>query len=134
EITPEIEHLAGGAGSSFGTGGMSTKIQAAKICTSSGIPMVIASGTQEGVLHDILAGREVGTVFLPRADKLRGKKKWIAYGSAASGKIVIDAGAAQALTAEGKSLLPVGIVAVEGQFEAGSVVRVYDPTGKEVAR
>lgn len=134
EITPEIERLAGGAGSNLGTGGMCTKIQAAKICTNSGIPMVIASGSEEWVLQDIVAGKEVGTVFLPREDRLRGKKKWIAYGSAISGKIVIDAGAATALTAEGKSLLPIGIVSVEGDFEAGGVVSVFDPGGKEMAR
>lgn len=134
EITPEIENLAGGAGSSLGTGGMSTKIQAAKICTNSGIPMVIASGSEEWVLQDIVSGKEVGTVFLPREDRLRGKKKWIAYGSAISGKIVIDAGAATALITEGKSLLPIGIVSVEGDFEAGGVVSVLDPGGKELAR
>lgn len=134
EITPEIENLAGGAGSSLGTGGMCTKIQAAKMCTNSGIPMVIASGSAEWVLQDIVSGKEVGTIFLPREDRLRGKKKWIAYGSAVSGKIVIDAGAATALTTEGKSLLPIGIVAVEGDFEAGEVVSVFDPGGKEVAR
>ncbi|NLL17640.1 MAG: glutamate 5-kinase [Clostridia bacterium] len=134
EITPEIEALAGGAGSTLGTGGMSAKIQAAKICTNSGIPMVIANGSEEGVLHRIVDGHEVGTTFLPQENKLRGKKKWIAYGSAIQGKVVIDRGAAKALLSEGKSLLPIGIIQVSGNYDAGAVVSVFDPDGQELAR
>lgn len=134
EITPEIEALAGGAGSALGTGGMGAKIQAAKICTNYGIPMVIANGSEEGVLHRIIEGQEVGTLFLPHENKLRGKKKWIAYGSAIQGQLVIDAGAAKALLSGGKSLLPIGITQVSGTFDAGAAVSVFGPDGRELAR
>lgn len=134
EITPEIEALAGGAGSVLGTGGMDAKIQAAKICTNSGIPMVIANGSEEGVLHKIVEGQQVGTTFLPKENIFRGKKKWIAYGSAIQGKVNIDRGAAKALLSDGKSLLPIGITQVSGSFDAGAVVSVFDPDGQELAR
>lgn len=134
EITPQIEALAGGAGSQLGTGGMSTKIQAAKICINSGVPMVIASGIEEGVLYQILTGKQIGTTFLPKEEKLCGRKKWIAYGSALTGGIIIDEGAAEALIKEGKSLLPIGIMQVIGSFEAGATVSVIDLKGVEVAR
>ncbi len=134
EITPQVEALAGGAGSDLGTGGMSTKIQAAKICTNYGIPMVIASGTKEGVLQQILNGEQIGTLFLPREEKLCGRKKWLAYGSPPAGQINVDEGAADALVKEGKSLLPIGILKVIGNFEAGATVSVVDSQGIEVAR
>jgi glutamate 5-kinase len=135
-ITAEVEQLAGGAGSKLATGGMSTKIQAAKICTNSGIPMVIASGWEEGILQKILTSEEKGTLFLPKEPGLQAKKRWIAYafGTAVQGKVHIDAGAAAAIQDGGSSLLPIGVTATEGSFEAGNVVGLVVPTGEEIAR
>lgn len=134
EITREIEELAGGRGSALGTGGMETKLQAARIATGAGIPMVIASGLKPGVLPGLAAGQPVGTLFLPREDRMQARKRWIAFGSPVLGRLWVDQGAAGAILKKGKSLLPGGITAVEGNFEAGSVVSVIDPLGKEIAR
>ena len=134
EITDEVIALAGGAGSNLGTGGMVTKVQAAKIAINQGIPLVIASSKQEGVLRDLLAGEEIGTFFIPKEHKLHSKKRWIAYGSEIQGEIVLDEGAAEAIGKRGKSLLPSGIVKVIGDFEIGSVVRILDSLNNEIAR
>ncbi|MBO8128293.1 MAG: glutamate 5-kinase [Peptococcaceae bacterium] len=134
EITPEIEKLAGTAGSELGTGGMSTKIYAAKIATHSGVTMVIARGSEENVIRRVLAGEELGTVFWPLTRKLETRKRWIAYSAVLNGKIVIDDGAAHALLKEGKSLLPSGVTAVEGSFGAGDTVSICDASGREIAR
>lgn len=134
EITPELERLAGGAGSNLGTGGMGTKIQAAKIAMSSGIPMVIGNGARPGILRDIVSGARPGTLFIPCETRLHTKKRWIAFGSDIQGKIRVDAGAKKAILAAGKSLLPIGITAVAGHFEAGNVVGLVGPDGQEFAR
>lgn len=133
EITPEIERLAGGAGSALGTGGMATKLQAAKIATNSGIPMVIAHGAKPGILRDIISGHFRGTLFVP-GERLQSRKRWIAFGSHIQGKLIVDAGAKKALLEDGSSLLPIGITAVEGDFEVGNVVSVVGPEGLEFAR
>lgn len=134
EITPEIEELAGGRGSDLATGGMETKLQAARIATGAGIPMVIASGMREGVLNAVVRGEEVGTLFIPREDRMQARKRWIAFSSPVQGKIYVDRGAANAILKRGKSLLPSGVVGVEGDFEMGNVVSVIDPDGREIAR
>ncbi|NPV29275.1 MAG: glutamate 5-kinase [Firmicutes bacterium] len=134
EITPEVETLAGGRGSAFTTGGMETKLQAAKITMGAGIPLVIGNGMRAGTLKRIVAGEKVGTFFVPREDRMQARKRWIAYGSLIQGKVYVDRGAVNALVKKGKSLLPSGILRVEGSFEAGSVVSVVDPEGKELAR
>lgn len=134
EITPEIEALAGGAGSRFGTGGMETKIQAAKIAGSSGVAMVIAHGAEDNVIRRIMHGEPLGTLFLPRENRVETRKKWIAYGSAVQGKIYVDKGAARVLVKDGKSLLPIGITGVEGTFELGHTVSIITPDGQEIAR
>lgn len=133
EITPEIERLAGGAGSALGTGGMATKLQAAKIATNSGIPMVIAHGAKPGIIGDIISGHFRGTLFVP-GERLQSRKRWIAFGSHIQGKLIVDAGAKKALLEDGSSLLPIGITAVEGDFEVGNVVSVVGPEGLEFAR
>ncbi len=133
EITEEMEKFAGGAGSSLGTGGMSTKLQAARIAMHSGFVMVLASASEKDVVRRIMAGEGIGTVFWPQG-KLENKKRWIAYGSAVQGRIVVDEGAAKALLHNGKSLLPSGITGVEGGFEVGNTVSVVDPQGREIAR
>ncbi len=134
EITPELEACAGGKGSPLATGGMETKLQAAKIAVNSGIPMVIANGMYPGVLARLLKGERVGTLFVPREDRLQARKRWIAFGSPVQGKVFIDQGATEALLEKGKSLLPSGVVGLEGDFEAGNVVSIIDPRGREVAR
>lgn len=134
EITPEIEALAGGAGSTWSTGGMATKIQAARLATSFGIPVVIASGLKDGQINAILNGEKVGTIFLPREHRTHTRKRWLAYAPAVQGQIRVDAGAARAICKNGKSLLPGGVTAVEGDFEQGAIVSIIDPAGKEIAR
>lgn len=125
EINDDLEKLAGGSGSSLGTGGMVTKIQAARIATNSGCPMVIAHGQERNVIRRILNNEELGTLFLPREARLHSKKRWIAFGSSVQGKILIDNGARQALLEKGTSLLPSGVLGIEGSFEVGNTVGVF---------
>lgn len=135
EITPAVEASAGGVGSSRGTGGMATKIQAAKAATSSGIQLVIASGTEKNAVPRILQGESIGTLFVSRENRLQFRKRWLAFGAQIAGSIVVDDGCAQAIhKAGGCSILPAGIYAVEGSFQAGSTVRVIDREAHELAR
>lgn len=133
EVNEEIEKLAGGAGSCLGTGGMATKIQAAKIAINSGFVMVLASACERDIVRRIVAGENVGTVFWPK-EKMEYKKMWIAYSSSIQGKIIVDDGASQALLNKGKSLLPSGVIGVDGVFEVGNTVSVVDRCGREIAR
>ena len=134
EITPEIEQLAGGAGSKMGTGGMMTKIEAAKIARSSGTVMVIAPGAREHVLHDCLSGAPVGTLFPAKEAHLAARKSWLAFGKNLAGDIVVDAGCERALVERGASILAAGIVEIAGDFAAGSTVRVLSAAQQEIAR
>ncbi len=135
EITPTIEASAGGVGSARGTGGMATKIQAAKAATSSGIHLVIASGTEKNAITRILQGEEIGTLFVSRENRLQFRKRWLAFGAQLAGSIVVDDGCAKAIRkAGGCSILPAGIFAVEGSFLPGSTVRVLDRDAHELAR
>lgn len=135
EITPVIEASAGGAGSLRGTGGMATKIQAAKAATSSGIHLVIASGTEKNAIPRIVNGEEIGTLFVSRENRLQFRKRWLAFGARIKGSIVVDDGCVNALhKAGGCSILPAGITAVEGEFEPGSTISVKDGAGRELAR
>ena len=135
DITPEIEASAGDAGSKVGTGGMFTKIQAAKMATSSGINMVIASGEEKDAISRILDGEEIGTLFVSRENRLQFRKRWLAFGARIAGKIVVDDGCAKAVRkAGGCSILPAGITDVEGEFEAGNTISVVNKNGHELAR
>lgn len=135
EITPEIEASAGGVGSSRGTGGMATKIQAAKAATSSGIHLVIASGTEKNAITRVLQGEELGTLFVSRENRLQFRKRWLAFGAKIAGSIVVDDGCAKAIRkAGGCSILPAGVVAVQGDFLPGSTVSVIDKDAHELAR
>lgn len=133
EVTEEVEELAGTAGSAFGTGGMQTKLTAAKIATKSGALMAIADGSESGVLTKILDGDCPGTLFLPQTP-LAGRKLWLAYNPPVCGEIMIDAGAKAALVERGKSLLPSGIVKSCGHFASGDLVAICGPDGQEFAR
>jgi glutamate 5-kinase len=132
-ITPEMERLAGAQGP-LGTGGMVTKLQAAQKAMAAGIPMVIADGRQPAVLAALLAGEPLGTYFQPRGDRLAARKRWIAFAIAPQGMLEVDAGARRALVEGGKSLLPSGVVKVDGEFAAGDAVGLRDPAGHEFAR
>ena len=135
EITPEIEANAGGVGSARGTGGMATKIQAAKAATSSGIHLVIASGTEKNAITRVLQGEELGTLFVSRENRLQFRKRWLAFGAKIAGSIVVDDGCAKAIRkAGGCSILPAGVFAVQGEFLPGSTVSVIDKDAHELAR
>jgi glutamate 5-kinase len=120
-----------------GSGGMASKVQSARMVTRLGIPAVVAPGRDPRVLVDVLAGADRGTVFLPGAAGARPvsrRKHWIAYGPRPTGRLLVDDGARRALVEAGKSLLPRGITAVEGEFDAGETVSVIAADGTELAR
>lgn len=133
EITPEIEGLAGGAGTAGGTGGMVTKLAAAKIAMSAGVTMVIARGDRIGVMREVLSGEPVGTVFHAREAHLRARKAWLAFGRHIEGNLTVDEGCVEAMRG-GASLLAAGVVTVDGDFSEKSTVRVLGPDGREIAR
>ncbi len=133
EINEEIMNLAGGTGSRIGSGGMKSKVEAAKIAGQSGIPLAITMGKDVGNLRACLMGGGKRTLFIPAERGLKQRDRWIAHGSAVKGAIIVDHGAAAALALH-KSLLPVGVKATEGDFPENSVVFVKDQQGKEIAR
>lgn len=133
EVTPEIEALAGGAGTAGGTGGMVTKLAAAKIAMSAGVTMVIARGDRFGVMREVLEGKPVGTVFFARDEHLRARKAWLAFGRHIGGNLTVDEGCVRAMRS-GASLLAAGIKSVDGDFQPKSTVRVLGPDGREIAR
>lgn len=125
KITPEIEQLAGGAGSSNATGGMVTKINGAKLATSAGVPVVICSSKQENSVIKAVEGTADSTYFKARKHNMKTKLQWMAFYAKSKGNLYVDDGACKALLELNKSLLPSGIVAVEGDFKSGDVVRVF---------
>lgn len=131
---PELEEMAGGAGSSVGTGGMLTKVLAAKRAARSGAATVIACGREESVLARLAAGERIGTQLQANTTPLAAKKQWIADHLQLKGYVVLDQGAVRAVKAQGSSLLPIGVTAVEGEFLRGDVVSCVDETGREIAR
>lgn len=134
EINNDIRSIAGGTRGLNGTGGMKTKIEAAEIAMSCGVTMVVADGRQPGIISDIIHGKRVGTTFIPKAEPLCGRKRWIAYGIAAKGSITVNEGAKRMIYERGKSLLPVGVIGVSGDFSSGDVVEVLDSHGNQFAR
>ncbi|WP_428982945.1 glutamate 5-kinase [Pseudohoeflea coraliihabitans] len=132
-ITPEIEAMAGGAGSELSRGGMKTKIDAGRIATSAGCAMIIASGKSDHALANIDRGSGRSTWFAPAGTPVTARKTWIAGKLAPAGQLLIDAGAVTALHA-GKSLLPAGLAGCRGRFQRGDTVAVLDPEGREIAR
>jgi len=134
KITPEIESMAGKySGDRFGTGGMTSKIEAAKIATASGVTTLVANGSVPGVIRTIAEGGNPGTKFIP-VKSLSAKERWILFGASPKGEILIDQGALAALRDSGKSLLPAGILKVNGSFRKGEVVRVLIDRDMELAR
>jgi glutamate 5-kinase len=133
-IDDTLRKIAGGSGTTLGTGGMATKLQAADIARRAGIEVIIASGRAEGVIFDSLSDHPQGTRFLPIEEALENRKRWILAGPAASGDIVIDDGAVKAVVTSGSSLLAKGILRVTGHFERGDVARINDVNGVIVAR
>ena len=130
----ELETMAGGAGSSVGRGGMITKILAAKRAAGSGASTVIAWGREPDVLMRLGQGEAIGTLLVAQTQKTQARKQWIADHLQLRGSVVVDAGAANKVREEGKSLLPIGMVQVEGEFSRGDVISVRDDRGVEIAR
>jgi glutamate 5-kinase len=131
---PALEQMAGGAGSSIGKGGMITKILAAKRAAGSGASTVIAWGREPSVLLRLAQGETIGTLLVAQTGKTQARKQWMADHLQLRGAVVVDAGAAHKLREDGKSLLPIGMTAVEGEFSRGEVIAVRDDQGVELAR
>jgi glutamate 5-kinase len=132
-ITPEIEGLVTGTAGNLGTGGMITKIEAAKMATACGITVIIANGQEPDVIVRVGNGEAIGTCFLPTTTKLESRQRWMLSGLSTKGKLVVDAGAALALKNQNRSLLAAGIIGVEGEFERGDTVNIHDPEGARIA-
>jgi len=131
---PGLERMAGGAGSHLGSGGMLTKVRAARRAARSGAHTVIASGREPDVLLRLTRGEMIGTQLTAETMTLAARKQWLADHLQVRGRLTLDAGAVRALTQDGKSLLPIGVVDVSGEFERGEVVSCLDPQAQEIAR
>ncbi|MDE2299864.1 MAG: glutamate 5-kinase, partial [Burkholderiales bacterium] len=131
---PELERMAGGAGSSLGRGGMITKVLAAKRAAGSGASTVIAYGREPDVLIRLAAGEAIGTALIASTPKLAARKQWMADHLQLRGGVIVDAGAARKVRDEGKSLLPIGVTEVQGEFHRGDVIAVLAVDGTELAR
>jgi glutamate 5-kinase len=129
EIDAATEAIAIGLPGTLGTGGMLTKITAARKVTAAGIPMIITNGARENVLLDLFAGEELGTFFAPGKEKMNSRKCWIAFNLKPKGQLMIDEGAANALSMQGKSLLPIGVKQVTGRFNVGDPVEFFSLSG-----
>ncbi|MDD4801789.1 MAG: glutamate 5-kinase [Syntrophomonas sp.] len=134
EITDNMEENSANKGIAFSSGGMLTKLKGARVCMTAGIPLVIANSSEINVIRRVIAGEKLGTLFVPREEKMQARKKWIAFGTVPHGKIVVDAGAETALLMKGKSLLASGVVEAKGDFGRGTVVAVISAQGQEIAR
>ncbi len=131
---PALEAMAGGAGSSIGKGGMLTKILAAKRAAGSGASTVIAWGREPNALLRLVQGEAIGTLLVAQTAKNQARKQWMADHLQMRGAVTVDVGAANKVRDEGKSLLPIGMTAVHGEFSRGDVIAVHDPEGQEIAR
>lgn len=133
KINREVMRYAGSIPGFLGTGGMASKIKAARKACLGGIPVIIANGRRRDVLKDIFGGKEVGTLFIPQESTICGRKNWIAFTKSTKGRVVIDRGAGEALKKRGKSLLPSGVKHVEGSFSVGDTVILLDENDREIA-
>jgi len=134
EVDEEVTGFVGASKSAVGTGGMMSKLEAARKAAAYGIPTVIANGRRPGVMARILAGDDEGTLFLPRVNRLSCRQHWLAFAVEPRGRLILDRGAVRALLEQGTSLLPSGIKLVEGDFGVGDPVSCLDPEAKEIAR
>ena len=132
-IDDEIERLARRTGGDRGTGGMETKVQAAKLATTSGVAVVIAGGRVHDVIERLCRGEDIGTLFPPSASKMESRKRWMLSGISSRGRLVVDDGAVAALKKQNRSLLPAGIRDVEGEFGRGDIVNIVDGEGNSLA-
>jgi glutamate 5-kinase len=132
KIDKEIERLASGTASEFGTGGMITKIEAARLATASGVTVVIADGREPDVITRLANGETIGTRFIPKTTRLESRQRWMLSGLSTKGKLVVDAGAATALRKQNRSLLAAGIERSEGRFQRGDIVEIHDPDGVRI--
>ena len=133
-IDRSVTDLAGVTKSNLGTGGMKSKLRAARLATAAGGAVVMANGSHDGILDQIFAGESVGTLFLPQGEAMPAWKRWLGYTARPLGMFLIDAGAKKALLEQGKSLLPVGVQSVCGEFGKGSVIAICDESGVEIGR
>lgn len=133
EITPEIVDMACGPASAVGRGGMQSKLEAAAKAGLSGIPVIIAGGKTPNIVLRVLQGDTCGTLILPAKERISARKHWMRYNLKPEGSLMIDDGAARAVTVSGKSLLPIGVIAVTGHFEHGAAVNVTDSRGLVLA-
>lgn len=134
DIDMDMGEIIGDTDGEWNVGGMVSKMQAAKKASHSGIPTVIACGTRKEVLHQILRGKEIGTLILPKMEALSSRKHWIAFNLKPQGDVMVDDGAKKAIVQRGKSLLPSGVVKLRGAFDRGDLVSCIGPQGKEFAR
>jgi glutamate 5-kinase len=133
-VDTSVEEIAGKSSTHFGTGGMYSKVLAAKKAMGYGIPVVIMSGINKGLLPQLIEGTRLGTFFEPSSKKLPLRKRWIAHAQRAKGSLCIDTGAVKALVYNGKSLLPSGIMSVTGHFNVGDIINCLSPKGEKIAR
>lgn len=134
EVESFLKKATAKSGSKVGTGGIMTKLQAAKKATLIGIPVVLAKGKRDNIIIDILNGKRVGTLFLPKQERISHKKYFIAFNVKPKGKIIVDDGAKDAIVKKGKSLLPSGVVKITGNFRIGDVVEIVTKDGMPIAR
>jgi len=134
EFDASLEGVAGGAGSERGSGGMASKLQAAKIAAWSGVRAVIAATTADDVVADALAGNPVGTAFAPNPRRMSSRKLWIAFAQGAQGRIIVDDGARNALVNSGRSLLAAGVRETDGKFDIDEAVEIADERGAVFAK
>jgi glutamate 5-kinase len=133
-IDESVTDMAGASKSVLGTGGMRSKLRAARLATAAGEAVVMANGSLDGILDRVFAYEPIGTLFLPHGQDIPAWKRWLGYTARPKGRLVVDNGAKRAVVQQGKSLLPVGVTAVEGDFKKGDVVAICDADGCEVAR
>lgn len=134
ELTDEVFGMAGGSESGVGSGGMASKLNAARAANLANIPLLVADGRRENILKEIVGGKEIGTIFIPPGRRTSSYRQWIAYGRGPDGMVLVDDGARKALLEQKKSLLPIGVREVRGSFMEGDTIAVADLNGKEFAR
>ena len=132
KIDTSIERLVADTAGQLGTGGMITKVEAAKLATASGVTVVIADGREKDIILRLISGEATGTLFLPTSSKLESRKRWMLSGLSTKGKLVVDTGAAEALKKQKRSLLSAGVKEAQGRFERGDIVNIYDTEGNSL--